>query len=322
MSVTPAANGARGRAGTALEAATDPLRAISQPLLLHQRGDNPRIVEWRDLLKVDRASPLSDYARLVRTKRVFAIGGLSLVIKCGLVNDWYRNDANRDEAMKLIDERGCRGTLDALTDKDASHSIFGKNDVRSFFSTFPAVMRQGASGLGRDRVTSPRYTRKEHPLRLRKAIEFLFLTEAILRYRFSQNETIYRFVQATGTTVESPDDAKKIWDYMWIEPLVYTLDPLPRRADIARIMAGEDPQWFSERSNQREGALYWALRGVPGMLRTAEAAAEICTRFYGPQGAPTYAVAIDPHNFDRGMDKLMDYDEAGAMMPVENVVLL
>lgn len=315
----PASLGARGRAGSAQEAASDPFAAISQPLLIGSAEEGAEAISWRDVAG-NRDGFMRPFASMVRAKRVFAIGGLSLVIECGLVNDWYRNDANRAEALDLIEQRGLRDTLDRLGDKDFAGSIFGKNDLRAFFQNIPSVARQGASDPP-DRP-SPRMIRREYPLRLRKAFEFLFLTEAILRYRFRMEETKVRFERVTGVKVRSPDDAAAIWGHMWIEPLVYTIDPLPRQPDIARIMQGQLPLEFVAQSGQREGALYWALRGVPGSYRTARAAAQACDGFYGPSAAPTIAHAIDPTAMDRRLDLLQNPTGGAGIMSVENIVLL
>ncbi|PTS88475.1 hypothetical protein DBR17_04485 [Sphingomonas sp. HMWF008] len=312
--------GARGRAGSASDAKSDPLAAISQPILLETSDESYHPVAWKEALRGHR-SGLEPYARLMRTKRAFAVGGLSLIIDCGLVVDWYNADATRRDALDLIEQRGFRPLLNELSDKDSSSSIFGKNDLRDFFKTFPPVDRETRRQASSP--TSPRAIRLEHPLRLRKAFEFLFLTEAVLRFRFRIGETKLRFEQATGMTANSEDDASKIWGFMWVEPLLYTLEPLPREADINRIMQSERPLRFSQVSGQRESALFWAMRGVPGTYLTARAAAEICDSFYGKEAAPTVPVTIDPTLFDARLSLLSASPSAsgGAMSP-ENIVQL
>jgi hypothetical protein len=88
---------------------------------------------------------------------------------------------------------------------------------------------------------------------------------------------------------------------MWIEPLIYVLDPAPRDPDISRIMSRSAlVSNFSQEAGQQQGALYWALKGVPGALKTAAAAAKACNSYYGKDRAPTYAIAIAPDKFDAG----------------------
>lgn len=318
--VQPAYPGARGRAGSDSDVMADPFAAISQPILLATPDDSVEAVAWNDV--IDSGNPwLEPFGRLARSKRAFAVGGLSLIIDCGLVVDWYNDDATRRDALTLIEERGFRPLLDRLSDRDSPDSIFGKNDLRSYFKTFPPVNRDTRRQA--DAPASSRSVRLEHPLRLRKAFEFLFLTEAVLRFRFRNNETKVRFEAVTGTQVRSENDAARLWGFMWIEPLLYTIDPLPRQADINRIMQSRRPINFVEMSGQREGALYWALRGVPGTYLTARAAAEVCADFYGKEAAPTSPITIDPSRLDTRLSLLSGPPTAGggAMSP-ENIVQL
>ena len=311
----------RGIAGNAHESVANPLTSLSQPLVVARDDDVPTVTDWSslgDLGTIDQG-----YLDLLRTKRVFAIGGLQLVIDCGLVPDWYSNDANRRDALNLIEARKLRPLFDRLTDRDLSTSIFGKNDLREFFKTFPPVRRDVAHTTLKP-LTSARQVRKQHPLRLRKALEFLFLTEAVLRDRFRTDETKKRFESVTGVAVDSEDSAEAIWGYMWVEPLLYVVEPAPRAADIKRIMGpGVRRSAFAQRAGQREEVLYWALRGVPSAFPTADAAAQACNDFYGSDAAKSYAVVVAPDQHD-ARQKLMweddvDRDYVGS---VENVVRL
>lgn len=202
----------RGGAGTAAEASVNPLASLSQPLLLAQRDALPTVVDWAQPNGLDFLSPA--YLQLLKTKRAFAVGGLRLVVDCGLVVDWYNDDATRRDALNLIDSRGARPLLDRLADKDQPTSIFGKNDLRAFFKTFPPV-RRNITQTQAGGPTSARQVRKDHPLRLRKVLEFLFLTEAVLRFRFRSNETKSRFEGVTGVKVVNEDAALRLWGYMW-----------------------------------------------------------------------------------------------------------
>lgn len=301
---------------------TDPLLAISHRLILGEQ--NIHRPTWHEVVAAEGISPLVDYAKLVRTKRVFAIGGLQLVIECGLVNDWYRNDANRLEALRLIETRGHRALLDKLGDKDPEGGIFGKNDLRGYFSYFPQVRRTNGSQAVKE-PPGPRTIRKEFPLRLRKALEFLFLTEAVLRWRFDIKETGERFRELTGHTVTGPDDARLIWKYMWIEPLLFVLDPLPREPDVARIGAQElaNTDRFRDACGQHPSVLGSILRGVPGSHNVTAAAAAACDRFYTPHAASTAVVSVPYAQHDKRLDRLQDnplFKEGAAA--IENIVQL
>lgn len=311
----------RGFAGTAAECTAEPLAVLSRPLLIKEpKEDRPAKVEWTKFQ--DFAALPAAVTSLIRSKRVFGVGGLQLVIDCGLVVDWYNDDATRRDALNLIEDRGARPLLDMLADRDSSASIFGKNDLRDFFKTFPAVSRANSHKRAGEPATA-RSIRLEHPLRLRKVLEFLFLTEAVLRFRFRENETKTRFENVTGRKVKSLDDAEALWGYMWAEPLFYVIDPPPRDADIGRIMSPLRKGAFAQRSGQQEDVLHWALRGVPSTFLTADAAAEACNDFYGMEAAKTYPVLVPPDRHDLRLSLIKD-DGANSefLTRIEDIVRL
>lgn len=292
---------ARGAAANARSCLTNPLAVLSHPLFpAAPDAGSLNSLSLNDFGLLDRG-----LLNFIRSKRAFAIGGLQLVIDCGLVVEWYHDDATRHDALELIDARGARPLLDALADKDQSHTIFGKNDLRSFFKTFPRVRREIKQDMAA-RPTSTRQIRLDHPVRLKKALEFLFLTEAVLRYRFRNDETKTRFETITGTKVSSVDSATELWSYMWVDPLIYVCDPAPRDADISRVMNPDLLGMFAERSGQRQEVLYWALRGVPSTYGTAQAAAEVCNQFYGSSAAPTFVVTVPPDRHDARLNLLRE----------------
>lgn len=85
---------------------------------------------------------------------------------------------------------------------------------------------------------------------------------------------------------------------MWIEPVIYVIDPQPRRPDIDAIV--EDPALtaaFTRASGQPREALYWLLQGTVGKYRTVAAAAAVCDAYYGPGKPKTHLVTTPPDEF-------------------------
>ena len=311
----------RGDAGTANDCAANPLVAISYSLMLGANGND--CPTWDEVVGATQFHRLYEYCKLVRVKRAFAVGGLQLVIDCGLKNEWYRDDANRADAMKLILDRGVRPLLNNIADKDSPDSIFGKNELRKWFKHFPDVKREDSDRPSE--IATARATRREFPLRLRKAIEFIYLTEAVLAHRFKQNETRNRFADVTGFQPTGPQDAVRVWDYMWIEPLLYRVSPPARATDASRIVDKQHStaNTFSETTEQHVNVLHSALLGVPVRFDTALGTARACDDFYKPNGADTFVTSIEPGDFDGGNEVLSNHSAISTGSSyVENIVQL
>ena len=72
-------------------------------------------------------------------------------------------------------------------------------------------------------------------MRLRKAIEFIVLTEAILRYRFKKKRSLRRFSRATGLSADQAYP-EIVWDYLWVEPINLCVSSPARNEDLEAIM--------------------------------------------------------------------------------------
>jgi hypothetical protein len=289
-----------GHASGREESAANPLCLISRRLYVPRAHDPHLMIErWRLPTDPRDHGSAAQFEALLRSRRAFIVGGLQLVIELGLLPTWYRDDNRRAEALALIDERNWRPILQRLADRESDNGIFGKSEIPKFFSTFPPVRRAdaGTPRIRRDDDAAPFRIWNEHRLRLRKAIEFIALTEAILRWRFSISESVGRFKDLTGHFPED-NDGLYVLDHLWIEPIIYVIEPLPREADIPRIMGNHAiVSAFRLACGQPAGALYWALRSVPCKLPTAEAAAAACNAFYGNGAAECAVVTVKPEEY-------------------------
>ncbi len=252
------------------------------------------------------------------------VGGLNLVVELGFPADWYNQNDVRGEALDLIKDRGWQPILDSISiPQDRSESVIGKETVSNLFRTMPRVKRRIAEETG-DRVArDPFVLWDSHCLRLRKAIEFILLTEVVLRSRLRRGKTQRRYHEYTGVepSISSPErDAERVWDMMWLEPLSFQIENLPRDVDITAILNDTNiVQAFRNESGQgvasdaaeadfrTKGVLHWALKGGCGKFRTIEAAANAATKFH-PNGAPSRAVTLNTADF-RDRSKLRERHE-------------
>jgi hypothetical protein len=290
----------------------NPLRLISTPLYLpreNQPAHNLRPWEFPEDDKKPKNEKRSEdrFQTLLATQKAFIVGGLGFVVRMGLLASWYRDDKIRDNAIAIIKANGLRRILRSLRDRETGEDrIFGKGEISRFFATLPPVERDEAEARDREQLTSIQ-SRLGHALRLRKAVEFVALTEAVVRWRFEIGESKARFESITGIEPNGPDAAAHVWNYLWIEPVLYVIDPEPRPPDIQAITQNERIALaFSNDSGQSRGALYWALRGVPGKRKTIDAASEACNRFYGRNAPKTRTVTCEPEKFGERVNLLRE----------------
>jgi hypothetical protein len=291
-----------GLAGERPDALINPLALISQTLYM-PRADEPtlNLPKWEFPV---RDHPFArDFASLLRTRKAFVLGGTQFLVELGALPAWYRDDDIRKVAHRLIKDRNLATLLNSLGDgRENSTSLFGKGEISEFFDTLPKIRRKEAK--------SPRQftrveLRKRHPLRLRKIIEFIVLTEAVLRWRFANDNSLRRFSDFTQIRAQHPDDALYVWDHFWIEPVFYILYPAPREADIRPILETERiAQKFAVTTGEDPVALYWLLHGVPDKLRNVKAAADACNSYYGNGVIPTQAVTVRPDEFRSRLNRL------------------
>ena len=131
------------------------------------------------------------------------------------------------------------------------------------------------------------------------------MTEAVVHWRITQGESRKRFAdflgEADGASAEL--DARRVYDVMWVEPVVYTIWPNvrePRDVEAQNILAsnGLRAQFMEMAGQKNVGALYWILQGVPGRLKTVLAACAVCNSYYGEQAAKCRPVTISPREFE------------------------
>ena len=299
-----------GQAGGASEAIRNPRVLLSRPLYLQPSGKPlPDHERWEWPREGAEETSQKDFKKYGATKNLVVLGGFQFIVEMGLVPSWYCDDQTRREAKKLIKDRNWEDLLEELQGKEnSSDDLFGQNALHEFFAYSPPVERnedgdtrrraksKSPAGIGEERLLM----RKRHTLRLRKAIEFIVLTEAILAYRFSKHRSLKRFARVTGLP-ESQAYAEVAWDYLWIEPAFYCISAPPRPEDVKAIMARKElTTRFLEESGQKPGALYFVLKGAPGKHRTIAAACSICNEVYTglTKAAPR---TILPHEYKERM---------------------
>jgi hypothetical protein len=279
----------RGEAGNSRDALRDdPRTLVSRPVFLGRDG-KPLLglKRWEMPRKDVDGCAVKDFKRYIAERSLFVIGGFHLVVELGLRAQWYNHDATREDAKKIIHDRKWAPVLNELKGKENNASdLFGKNAINAFFATCPPVKRD--NGAEMPKVALPKDPGKrqfaiwlEHPLRLRKAIEFVIMTEAILAYRFKIGRSRDRFGSLTGLPPAAAYP-EFVWDYMWIEPILYRVSVLVDPEHVRNIVDRQElVDRFTEQTGQAKGALYWILRGLPGKWPTVAAACNILNSVLG-----------------------------------------
>lgn len=316
-----------GFADDRAEALTDPRVLIAHPLY-RPRPNEPRLTLARWELPSDPGEhPSADeFQRLVRARKAFVVGGCQFVVEMGLVADWYRDGSVRRETLQLLQDRGLLPLLEELAFKEnsgeegARSALLGKTATSRYISSLPRLKRDRPD-TRRWRPLSNRDLYFTHPLRLRKAIEFITMTEVVVRRRLRRLKSQGRFNAFTGLAGADENNALFVWDHLWIEPIIFVVDPEPRRPDIHNMIDDERiARRFEQESGQPRGALSWILLGVPGKLRSVEAAAAARNSYYGENATQTQAVTVPPAEFKRRMAILFrDREFAAHVDAIENI---
>ncbi len=298
-----------GQASGREEALVDPRTLISRPIFLQEDGTPLKDRErWQLPSSPVRDTTPDKFRKFVGSKNLFVIGGFQFVVEMGLLPSWYCDEATRRDAKKIIEARKWTPILEDLKGRENnSDDIFGQTAIHEFFAHSPNVKRD-EDGPVRTKSLSPKQTaerrlgiRNKHPLRLRKAIEFLVLTEAILAYRFKTGKSLRRFAFATGLA-ENGAYPEIVWDYLWIEPVHYCVSAAARTDDVKQIMTrAELVARFRAGSGQDAGALFYTLQGAPGKFRTIAAACDVLNAVY-PGLAKAIPTTVLPDEFGRKMD--------------------
>lgn len=232
-------------------------------------------------------------------------------------------------------ERGWKPALEALR-RDNRESLFGKESLGAFFNTFPRVEeRDLIADYDPNTEVNEDNQYLKHRLRFRQVLEFILLTECVLRWRFDCGQTLSRFAGTLGEAVSIPAEkvaeaaidnelvgwsedhslildayARRVWDLMGAEPLLYTVEDPPRRKDIPKglrnaailgrfrsgSLQGAHPDIEPEEQDDvSKGVLYWIWRGFAGRYKTVVAAASASTQLY-PNMSPSGVITVDPRS--------------------------
>lgn len=302
----------RGQAEGANEALTNPLSLVSRPLYLDEKGlSAPELKRWEFPAEDVEAGTATDYARHKASDALVVLGGFQFLASLGVIPTWLVHDATRSEAADLIKERGLEPLLDSLGLAGREHSgdLIGKSSIHEWFQYSPEVEREPSFSRAhrfRSKKSTSSFSieqRLRHPLRLRKAIELVTIIEAGLRYRYSTGRSINRTSHYLGIPNESVT-AEAIWDVVWFEPINYVMSVTPVDQHIPSILENQELQdEFKSVSGEGVGALFWAMKGVPGKFRTIDAACQVCNKAYS-DFPPATVTSVAPKDY-RGRLKLL-----------------
>lgn len=306
--------------------------------------DNPLELVSRDLYLDDLGKPMEGLQRWEMPNKkigdirgnvfqrhrsadpLVVIGGFEFLKELGVVASWFANDATRTDAKKLIEQRGWNKTLDGLSAKGREHNVndlFGKGAINDFLKHSPDVRRdmntRSRADMSRaDRANHIIASRTKHVLRLRKAIEFVTLVEAILAYRYSTDRTKRRTRNYTGIDIDHVYP-HIVWDVLWFEPVNYTLSYLPNKENFSIVLENAAVmQTFVEDSGQLPEALWWIMNGLPGKHRTVAAAAKAV--YSALNNAPPHVTTVSPTEYKVRMKLLSEKVSKDRKLAVESVV--
>lgn len=316
-----------GKAAGFDAAEDNPLELVSRDLYLDQQGNSlPELDRWQLPSKKIGNTKRADFQRHRSADPLVVIGGFEFLKEIGVIATWLANDATRNDARKLIEQRGWDEHLAPLGVKGKEHDaadLFGKQAINDFLKHSPDVRRDAnirsrANLSPAERAAQVLATRKKHCLRLRKAIEFVTLVEASLRYRYAQDRTKRRTRNYTGLSLDAVYP-EIVWDVLWFEPVNYTLSYLPNKENFSYVLENEPVmQKFVADSGQRSEALWWIMNGLPGKYQTVDAAATAVHVALG--NAPPVVTTIDPRKYKTRMKLLTEKVSRDRKLGVEMIV--
>lgn len=308
-------------------ARSNPLELVSRDLYLGPDGKPIEGLDrWAMPEKKTEGVKGDVFQRHWKADPLVVIGGFEFLKEIGAIATWLTNDQTRKEAALLIEQRGWVDLLGKLgvQGKEASPTdLFGKAAINDFLKHSPDV-RRDASIRSRvalspsQRATHLVDSRRKHCLRLRKAVEFVTLIEAALRYRYSTDRTKNRTHRYTAI---DPEDVypEVVWDVLWFEPINYTLSFLPNAENFPYVLENEAVvQDFVDRSGQRPETLWWMMKGLPGKHRTVSAAADACHAALG--NAKPIVTTVDPSEYRKRMKLLTQKTKRETKLGVETIV--
>ena len=264
------------------------------------------------------------FLRMLAGKPCFAIGGTRLITELAVKPGWFNTDEDvRIRAHKLVRERGWEPLLRMLKggehDTKSELSIMDQATVIEYLTALPPPCDRTTGAAGRKELQKrDGYTGKSRHkalrLRLRKAIEFICLLEAVIAHRVEAGTRLTHFARVSGL----PDGVVRpehVWDHLWIEPMIYVVNPRPRAADIRLIVENEIRTGsFRSKCGQEATILYRLLFGAPCTWSVCVAAAQACNRFYGTtrtrrsdlhRPKPTVAATVRPWEMEDRL-KILD----------------
>lgn len=289
----------------------DPRSVISERLYIPRDGEPELEMPHWHLPKDPAVHENADgFQDMLRRQRMFTVAGLRFVVEMGLLPAWYNDKDRRAEALALIKTRKWRTILNELKldDREDAKTMISQESINKFFRTFDRVKRKTAPKGKANKIDRWR----DHLMRLRKAIEFITLTEAILIHRFSNGQSYNRFEAYTGqrpTKSTAADCAKMVWDYLYIRPTCFQVEHPVRYVDVQQLQ--DNQAYLAEfRSLSRQGLthtgdkadkiakalLYWNHMGAPGGYETINASVEIANKNNGGH-VPSRLVTAHPKKY-------------------------
>lgn len=188
---------ARGRE----DALVNPFTLISRPLHVAAPGGPVVDLSPSELIADPSRHPEGEaFERMIRSRKAFVLGGSAYICRMGLLPSWYKDKANRNDAMALIVNRGWTAALAPLTDQDGDKTIFRMAEIPNYFNTLPPVDRETPTNYDRACLSAVELW-FGHRLRLRKVIEMLALTEAVTAWRFRIGESGARWAMLSGRNI-------------------------------------------------------------------------------------------------------------------------
>jgi hypothetical protein len=293
----------------------DPRRAISRTLYVpRQNGPAMTLERWKLPIRDAVTREQQDFDKLLRNDRVFVVGGMQFVIDLGLAAAWVNDQNRRAEALDLIRSRNWEQHLDKLWDgRDPPDNLIGQETVQKIFRSLPSAQRAHFNAGSGNGALSPKERWDFQLVRLRKAVELITLIEATVAHELAHGRLADVFTRVTNrpaSAATAETDALAVWDYLWIEPVLFQLVNGPREADITSILdnprylaqfRNDSGQWLGENTAEADrlarGVLYWVFRGTPGKWRTIEAAANLVNAIYSSGGGRAQAVTMDRSNY-------------------------
>lgn len=245
------------------------------------------------------------FLELMAGEKCFAIGGTMAITRIGYKAAWLRDHDVRDEVQALIEMRGWSPLLKTLkgreNEKNDDLDLIGQKEISKYFAALPPPFDRSMDSKDEkkdknDPTLSPLHRRNRLCMRLRKAIELILHYEVALAHRFNKGQSENRFAMVSGLWGAEHRQPSYLYNHLWLEPVIYSIDPLPHATDVARIVEAEEQSLqFTQTTGQDTGILFRILFGAPCTYGVAVAAAKACNKFYGRSEQETQASGAALH---------------------------